>query len=213
LLIQYFINRFASFCFLTLKRLIKITKMEILANLDPLLKAFWFVAIPTSLVFIIQTIMTFFGADSSDGLDADLGGDAGGDAQFQLFSLRNLINFLLGFSWTGISLYFSIPNRMILLLLAIAVGVFFVYIFFVVIKQIMRLAEDNSFKYSNTLNKTAQVYLTIPGKKKGKGKIMISIKGSFHELDAMTEKESIPTGSTVKVVKIENSDILIVETI
>lgn len=213
MLIQYFINRFASFCFLTLKRLIKITKMEILANLDPLLKAFWFVAIPTSLVFIIQTIMTFFGADSSDGLDADLGGDAGGDAQFQLFSLRNLINFLLGFSWTGISLYFSIPNRMILLLLAIAVGVFFVYIFFVVIKQIMRLAEDNSFKYSNTLNKTAQVYLTIPGKKKGKGKIMISIKGSFHELDAMTEKESIPTGSTVKVVKIENSDILIVETI
>jgi len=187
--------------------------MEILANLDPLLKAFWFVAIPTSLVFIIQTIMTFFGADSSDGLDADLGGDAGGDAQFQLFSLRNLINFLLGFSWTGISLYFSIPNRMILLLLAIAVGVFFVYIFFVVIKQIMRLAEDDSFKYSNTLNKTAQVYLTIPGKKKGKGKIMISIKGSFHELDAMTEKESIPTGSTVKVVKIENSDILIVETI
>jgi len=188
--------------------------MEILANLEPLLKAFWFVAIPTSLVFIVQTIMTFTGADSSDGLNADLGGDTGGgDAQFQLFSLRNLINFLLGFSWAGISFYNSIPNRMILLVLAFVVGIFFVFIFFIIIKQIMKLAEDNSFKFSNTLNKTAEVYLTIPGNKTGKGKIMISIKGSFHELDAMTENESIPTGSIVKVVKIENSDILIVETI
>ena len=76
-----------------------------------------------------------------------------------------------------------------------------------------KLAEDNSFKISNTLNKTADVYLTIPEKKTGKGKIMISINGSFHELDAMTENEQIPTGSVVKVVKIEHSDILIVETI
>ena len=70
--------------------------MEILENLDTLLKTFWFVAIPTSLIFIIQTIMTFVGVDSSDGVEADFDGDLGGtDAPFQLFSLRNLINFLL----------------------------------------------------------------------------------------------------------------------
>jgi len=188
--------------------------MEILQDLEPLLKIFWFVAIPSSLVFIIQTIMTFIGADSSDGMNADFDGDLGAvDAPFQLFSLRNLINFMLGFSWTGISFYNSISSKPALLFLSLAVGVFFVFMFFVIIKQLMRLAENNSFKFSNTLNKTAEVYLTIPEKKTGKGKIMISINGSFHELDAMTEKESIPTGSVVKVVKIENSDILIVEII
>ena len=83
--------------------------MEILENLDILLKTFWFVAIPTSLIFIIQTIMTFMGTDSSDGIQADFDGDLNGaDAPFQLFSLRNLINFLLGFSWTGISFYTTI---------------------------------------------------------------------------------------------------------
>ncbi len=190
------------------------TTMEILENLEPLLKSFWFVAIPASLIFVIQTVMTFMGTDSSDGLSADFDGDlSGGDAPFQLFSLRNLINFLLGFSWTGISLYTAIPNKPVLIIIAFFVGALFVFLFFIIIRQVQKLAEDNSFKIANTLNKTAEVYLTIPENKKGKGKIMVSVKGAFHELDAMTEKDRIQSGSIVKVVKIENNNILIVETI
>jgi len=41
---------------------------------------------------------------------------------------------------------------------------------------------------------------------------MISVNGAFHELEAMTENDRIPSGSAVKVIKIENN-ILIVETI
>lgn len=188
--------------------------MEILENLEPLLKTFWFVAIPASLIFIIQTIMTFAGADASDGLEADFDGDLGGaDAPFQLFSLRNLINFLLGFSWTGISFYTTISSKPLLIILSLIVGVLFVYLFFIIIRQVQKLAEDNSFKITNTLNKTAEVYLTIPENKKGKGKIMISVNGAFHELEAMTENDKIQSGSVVKVVRIENNNILIVETV
>ena len=188
--------------------------MEILENLDPLLKTFWFVAIPTSIIFLIQTIMTFIGVDSSDGLEADFDGNLSEvDAPFQLFSLRNLINFLLGFSWTGISFYTTISNPILLVALSVFVGVLFIYLFFMAMKQIQKLAENNSFNILNALNKTAEVYLTIPENKKGKGKIMISVNGAFHELEAMTEKEKIQSGSVVKVVKIENNNILIVETI
>ena len=188
--------------------------MEILENLDPLLKTFWFVAIPTSLIFIIQTIMTFIGADSVDGIEADFDGSLdSADAPFQLFSLRNLINFLLGFSWTGISFYTTIQSNLFLILLSLVIGVLFVYLFFIIIKQVQKLAEDNSFKISSTLNKTAEVYLTIPEKKSGKGKIMISVNGAFHELDAMTENDKIASNIIVKVVKIENNSILLVETI
>ncbi len=188
--------------------------MDALANLEPLLKTFWYIAIPASIIFAIQTIMTFMGSDSTDGLQADFDSNLdGGDHPFQLFSLRNLINLLLGFSWTGISFYNSIPNRTALIVLSLIVGIGFVYLFFIVIKQLQKLAEDNSFKISNTLNKTAEVYLTIPERKSGKGKIMISVNGSFHELEAMTEHDKIQSGSTVKVVKIENQNILIVEPI
>lgn len=188
--------------------------MEILENLDPLLKTFWFIAIPTSLIFFFQTVMTFLGTDSFDGIEPDFDSNLdGADSPFQLFSLRNLINFLLGFGWTGISFYTSISNKPILILLSLVIGILFVYIFFVIIKQIQKLAENNSFKISNTLNKTAEVYLTIPENKNGKGKIIISVNGAFHELEAMTEKDKIVSGSIVKVIRIENENILIVETI
>ena len=76
--------------------------MEILENLDPLLKTFWYIAIPASLIFVVQTIMTFIGADATDGIEADFNGDFdGADAPFQLFSLRNLPSDRTVFSRSG----------------------------------------------------------------------------------------------------------------
>lgn len=41
--------------------------------------------------------------------------------------------------------------------------------------------------------------------------MQVSYGGSVHELEAMTEQERIATGSQVKIVRIENNKILIVE--
>ena len=189
--------------------------MEILQSLEPLLRTFWYIALPVSIIFIIQAIMTFVGGNTSDGIAADFDSDfSDTDAPFQLFSLRNLINFLLGFSWAGIAFYKIIGNKTILFLVAILTGVAFVGIFFVIIRQLMKLTEDDSFRLQEALDKTAEVYLTIPKSRTGKGKILISVKDSVHELEAMTDaSEPIPSHTTIKVVKIENNNVLIVEKI
>jgi hypothetical protein len=71
--------------------------MEMFNQLEPMLKIFWMVAAISSLIFIVQTIMTFTGTDSTDGISADFDGDLSGtDSPFQLFSFRNLINLFLG---------------------------------------------------------------------------------------------------------------------
>ncbi|WP_339920549.1 NfeD family protein [uncultured Flavobacterium sp.] len=183
--------------------------MNFLENYEPLLKAFWYIALPVSLFFGLQTIMTFLGL--SDG-ETDIDSDTGDvELPFEIFTLRNLINFLLGFSWTGISFYNSIENKTVLIIISVIVGLLFVAIFFFLIKQILKLSENNSFKIENTLHKTAQVYLTIPEAKSGKGKVLISVNGAIHELDAMTlSTEKIPSNTTVKVVAVE-SNLLIVE--
>ena len=183
--------------------------MNFLENYEPLLKAFWYIALPVSLFFGLQTIMTFLGL--SDG-ESDMDSDTGDvELPFEIFTLRNLINFLLGFSWTGISFYNSIENKTVLIIISVIVGLLFVAIFFFLIKQILKLSENNSFKIESTLHKTAQVYLTIPEAKSGKGKVLISINGAIHELDAMTlSTEKIPSNATVKVVDVE-SNLLIVE--
>jgi hypothetical protein len=186
--------------------------MEITETLPPLLKLFWFVAIPASIIFVIQTIMTFVGGDSGDGINADFDSNLeGNEAPFQLFSMRNLINFLLGFGWSGIAFYKMIENPTILIAISLAVGAAFVFLFFVVILQVQKLAEDNSFKMTDTLQKTGEVYLPIPEQKNGKGRILISVKGSVHELDALTEGDRIEVGKIVIVERIESGNILIVK--
>lgn len=188
--------------------------MEFFTELEPLLRTFWYIAIPASVIFIIQTIMTFVGADASDGTAADFNGDFDGtDAPFQLFSFRNLINFLLGFGWSGISLYGVIKSPVLLIIVSLIIGCAFVYMFFLVISQLMKLSENDTFKLANTLNKTAEVYLTIPANRTGKGKILVSVNGSVHELEAITEGEKINSGAMVRVAKIENENTLVVEII
>ncbi|AWV97389.1 serine protease [Arcticibacterium luteifluviistationis] len=184
--------------------------MDFLDSLEPVLRTFWYIAIPTSLIFLIQTILTFVGADAMDGIEADFDSDFGDtDAPFQLFSLRNLINFLLGFSWTGISFYEYIVNDWLLIIAAVAVGLLFVFFFLLIIRQVQKLAEDNTFKIQNTLNKNAEVYMNIPGQMKGKGKVLISINGTTRELAAMTRENTLLAGTVVIVNEIKDSILIV----
>ncbi|MFC6267544.1 NfeD family protein [Frigoriflavimonas asaccharolytica] len=183
---------------------------EYFSEMPTLLQSFWYLAFFASLIFIFQTILTFIGSDASADVDADFNGDFQHiDAPFELFTFRNLINFLLGFGWTGAAFYGKFSETL-LVLFAFVVGLIFVAIFFVIIKQILKLQEDNTFDLNNVLGKSGEIYMTIPGHETGSGKVQISIKGSIHELDAMThEKEKIEAGSIVKVMKIENKIVFV----
>ena len=109
------------------------------------------------------------------------------------------------------SFYDVFENKTLLILIALIVGIGFVAMFFLIISQIRKLAEDNTFKIKDTLGKTGEVYLTIPGKKSGIGKVQISINGSFKELRAITESESLKSGTLVKIKSIDSDNILVVE--
>lgn len=187
--------------------------MDFFVGMSTLQQSFWWVAIVASLIFLVQLIFTIVGTDFTDGLHADFNGDLDAvHGPFQLFSLRNLINFLMGFGWTGVAFYQAIPNQTFLIILATLVGVFFVVIFFIVIKQILKLTEDNTFNIDKLIGKTAEVYLRIPEAKTGKGKIQVSLNGTNHELLAVTESEEISSGTLVRIIRVEEK-ILIVEKI
>ena len=187
---------------------------EFLSNAEPLLKGFWYVALVSSLIFLIQTIMTFLGGGDTDGISADFDGNLDHvDAPFQFFSFRNLINFLLGFGWTGVAFYQSISNQFLLIALAVVVGLVMVFLFFLLIKQILKLSEDNTFNIQKAVNLNGEVYVPIPENMTGKGKIQLSVNGSFVELSAMTEHgEKLSTGTVVKVDKVVD-EVLIVKKI
>jgi hypothetical protein len=184
--------------------------MEFLTDFEPLLKTFWYIAIPTSLIFVIQSILTFSGLDASDGINADFDSDfSDTEAPFQLFSFRNLINFLLGFSWSGISFYQYIDSPVLLVIFATMVGASFVGFFFLVIKQLLKLSENNTFTIEKSLFKTGNVYLRVPANRTGTGIVQVSVNGAVREMKALSDSSELATGTLIKVIGYENDMVLV----
>lgn len=182
---------------------------DFLNNADIYLTTFWYIAIPVSLIFLAQAALTLLaGGDADVHTDTDIGHV---DSPMELFTLRNLINFLLGFSWGGICFYSTIDNKNLLVIAALAVGVIFVTLFFYIIQQIKKLEENNVFDYQNVIGQKAEVYLRIPGKQHGKGKINVSYNGAMHELDAVSDHETIATGDKVLILEVLPDQVLLVK--
>ena len=190
--------------------------MDLFNSLEPLLKFFWAIACAASLVFIIQTILTFVGLGTDADVDAgpmDGSVDSVEDGALSgVFSFRNLINFLLGYGWAGVLLFDAIDKRWLLQIVAIAVGLLFVLAFVFMFRQVMKLSHDGSFKMNEAVGLKADVYLRIPAARSGRGKVQVSVKGSVHEIDAVTDNDAeIPTGGQVEIVEVIGDDLLLVK--
>ena len=190
------------------------TFLDWFSNLEPGIKIYWAIAIVSSIVFLIQTIVSLIGIGDFE-TDLDAGGGDGMDSSgfSDLLSMRNAINFLLGLGWSGVCFYDKISNGFILALVSIIFGLAFVAIFIYVFKKMMKLESNGAFDINTAIGKTCDVYLRIPANRSGTGKVQISFSGSVQELDAVTDGEMIPSGSKVTVVEILNNKILRVEKI
>lgn len=177
-------------------------------------KVVWALAIITSVVFLVQTVLTFIGMDSGTDFDADFDGDFEGiDSPFQLFTFRNLINFLLGFSWSVIAFRNLIGSEILLLIVATLIGAALVAAMMYMMFLLSKLQQDGSMKMENAIGQSATVYLTIPRGKTGVGKIHVKIQNTIREVDAITDGDEIETGALVKVIGVYESAILIVNKI
>lgn len=190
--------------------------MDLFNSLEPLQKFFWTIACCASLVFIIQTIMTFVGLGTDADVDAgpmDGSVDSMEDGALSgVFSFRNLINFLLGYGWAGVLLKDTVENGWLLQIIAIAVGLLFVLAFVFMFRQVMKLSHDGSFKMQEAVGLKADVYLRIPAARSGRGKVQVSVKGSIHEIDAVTDNDTeIATGGQVEIVEALGDDLLLVK--
>lgn len=186
--------------------------IETFKTFDPMLQGYWILAIVSSVVFVIQAIATFVGFDA----DTDVsGGDADFDADgFHIVSIKTIVCFILGFGWTGVLFWDTIESRILLSILALVVGLIFMFTIALLLRWVMKLDKDNTFKTENVVGLVADVYLRIPGSRKETGKIIVSLNGSVHELEALTDDtETIPTGSKAEIVAVVKGSTVLVKKI
>ena len=195
---------------------------------------FYCIAIPATLILIIQTIMTFIGlggeADADldggvtddvsvdgDGLfedhdPADISDNTGGMAGLRLFTLRGIVAFFVVFGWMGIAMDSSGVNLWVTVPVSFACGFVMMLSLALIFKAVMKLRSDGNTDNRNAIGTSGKVQLTIPPSRSGEGKVHLMLQGSYVERNAVTdEKDAILTGAEVVVIGISGQTNLVVK--
>lgn len=244
-------------------------------DLDTLLKVLYCVAVPSTLILIIQTVMSMLGGmDSGAGMGvsdtsglSDLSGvsggfdasgfdasaaaggfdagqlntafdgspnmgeladatdmgdiqsgqhvmDGGNPADFstlRLFTLQSIVAFMTVFGWSAIASITSGAATTLSVLLGIAFGLVAMFAIAKLVQVSSKLTENGTVNLKNAIGETGKVYIPIPSRGKGEGKLTMYLQGRYMECDAVTDDENIlSTGTAVRIVDFRNG-VLVVE--
>ena len=197
-------------------------------------QVFYCIAIPATLVLLIQTVLMFLGIgedgdgdidsildDASDGDAADgvFGEDSVSDVHdaegfdgLRIFTLRGIIAFFVVFGWVGVAMDAADAKLWLTLLISAVCGSAIMVLLAFLMRAVMRLRSDGNTDNRNAVGTSGKVYLTIPPARSGEGKVQIMLQGAFVERSAVTDDvEAIPTGSEITVVGVSGQTDLVVK--
>ena len=193
-------------------------------------KLFWFIAIPFSIIFVIQMILTFigFGGGATDpgaetpGMNGDMPAnghesthsneDAG--PGFSFFTIRNFIAFFTVFSWSGLAFTHAGYSLVLTILWSILIGLIAMLLISSLFYFAMNMTSSGNVSVQNAIGATGKVYLPIKASKGGIGKVHVTFQGSVREMQAITnENTDLPTNTIIRVTAIADDNILLVEKI
>jgi hypothetical protein len=177
----------------------------------------WGIALFGSAILVMQIISMFLGLehfshdiDSSVDIhgashDSGYGTDHGFMAGLKLFTMRNMVAFICMFGWTGIVMLEYTTSKMLICLISFIVGCFAMLVMALSFKIVMGLQTSGNINEASFVGKEATVYIAIPEKGKGIGKINFNIGGTLQERQAISNNEYLPVGYQVKTVSYSNN--------
>ncbi len=199
-------------------------------SLSALQRVFACFAAPATLILIIQTVLVLFGIGDHDmdagGMDTgdmdaggmDLGDADAGDGLYDgvsdglaLFSIRGIVAFFTVGGWAGVVVAGIVASPFLSVTAALIAGAVALYGIALLFKWASKLQSAGNVSLKYAVGKTAKVYITVPGGKRGFGKVLVTFQGRFTECDAVSDAPfDLKAGALVKVVGLEDADTLIV---
>ena len=196
-------------------------------SLTSVQQIFAYMAIPATVLLILQTILLIFGlgggSDADTDCDCDAEFDADGDIDchhdsdtfsdsgLRIFTVRAFVAFFTVFGWCGITLTDKGVNLWISILISAISGFLIMLLIAYIFKWSIKLQSEGNLDSANAIGKNGTVYLTIPEQRNGRGKVMVTVQERLTELEAVTDCEhKLKTGSEITVVSVSNQGILCV---
>jgi membrane protein implicated in regulation of membrane protease activity len=190
----------------------------------------WCVGIFSTTLFVLQTLMTLAGHGGHHDMDAGghdwhIAGHThdGHDGQhhpdqhhaehgsfWHYFTVRNAINFFMGFSWGTLALkdvgVWLFPASMG----GIVAGVGLVALMGLIMSALMRLeSKGGEVPLEAAIGEEGVVAIRIPSQEGGHGKIHITYAERFGELEAVTEGPELGRGTRVIVTSVRGSHVVV----
>ena len=204
------------------------TMFEWWNSLELIQQVFYVIAIPATVILLLQTILLLFGvghggaADTDQDLDMDMDADHDGDIQvdhdfddgaehvagLRLLTVRGIVAFLAVGGWVGVALLDMDVNTVIASVVAVAAGLLAMLLVALALKFAMRMQQSGNLDMKNAVGLTGEVYLPIP--EGGKGKVTLVVQERFMEMDAICPSQSLKTGQRVRVTEVTESNTLVV---
>lgn len=184
------------------------------SDLNLITQIYWAIAIPSTLAFLLLVILSILGSDADTDLQSDLSHSfADGDSiPFQFLSLKNIVGFFAMLGWSGLGFLSAGLPPALVIVLSVICGLMMMLAMASLFYFMSKLAESGNMKMKNAIGHVGQVYLLIPGKRQGMGKIQITIQGAIQTLDAVTDDaDTISNASLVVVEDVIDGQILLVK--
>ena len=180
-------------------------------SLATLEQIYWGFAIPSTLIFVVQTLMTFIGADLDTDGGADFEVEMDDGAGFQFFTLKNFIGFFTIFSWTGIACLDSDFGLGLTLIISVGAGVLMMGLMGTIFYYFSRLTDSGTMSIRNAIGKIGEVYLPVQAKRANIGRVSIKVQGSLRELEAITDDtKDLPMGTVIEVTDVIGDNVLLI---
>lgn len=178
---------------------------------------FALIALPSTLLIVIQTVLMLIGIGGDGGADADVDIDDGievPDDGLAIFSVRGVTSMLCITGWVAVALLETSLPQGVSIAIAIACGVATLIGMAYLMRAVYRLQSSGNIDVENCVGKIGEVYIPIPSTGNGSGKINLTVQEKFSEFTAITTSaEQLKTGAFVRVVAVSPSGVLVVEPI
>ncbi len=167
------------------------------------LQFFYGMGILALLLIVFQTALLLFGSD--DALDVSEG-------EVGILSLRAISAFVLGFGWIGAISLENGFSLMISVIFGSLTGGALMGTVTLVMYALHRMKASGTLKYENAVGSVGTVYLPIPARQQGAGKVEAYIQGRMVIVPAYTRHaERIGNQERVRIIEMVDSRTVMVE--
>lgn len=175
--------------------------------------AYFFLAVGATAFFVLQSVFTFIGIGDNFEIDADFDAEVDLDIDIadgismtmHLFTVRGIVSFFMVFSWSGFILTNSGGlSGVATFFISLGTGTLMLFLIALVYYMFEKLSQEGNMLISDAIGKQGTVYIPIPNRNEGIGKVQIIVGETLRTLDAIAKDNPITTGSQVKVVGIIN---------